>query len=247
MGRRPVPAGILFVMKTYSPKPSDIQRRWYVIDADGAVLGRLASEVASLLKGKHKPIYAPHADTGDHVIVLNAKGIRLTGDKGSKKIAYRHSGYPGGLTATAYDTLLATRPAFAIEKAVKGMLPKNSLGRQMLRKLTVYEGGEHPHAAQQPETIALGQVPKWDGLPVADTTTKAPATKPAKKRSADSEGSTAKPAAKKSTAKRPTGKSTAKSPVKSSTKSSAKKSAAKKSTAKKASTAKRTTKKQGDD
>jgi len=239
MGRRPVPAGILFVMKTYSPKPSDIQRRWYVIDADGAVLGRLASEVASLLKGKHKPIYAPHADTGDHVVVVNAKGIRLTGDK-EKKIAYRHSGYPGGLTATTYDTLLATRPAFAIEKAVKGMLPKNSLGRQMLRKLTIYEGGEHPHAAQKPETITLGQVPKWDGLPVS----KAPATKPAKKRAAkavtsdDDPGSATKPAAT-STAKRTAKKSSAKSP--------AKKSAAKKSTAKKASTAKRTAKKQGDD
>lgn len=235
-------------MKTYAPKPRDIQRRWYVIDADGAVLGRLATEVASILKGKHKPIYAPNADTGDHVIVINAKGIRVTGGKESKKIAYRHSGYPGGLTETGYDVLLRTRPAFAIEKAVKGMLPKSSLGRSMLRKLNVYEEGQHPHAAQQPETISLGQVPTWDGLPVPEAV-KAPATKPPKRATA-TKPAAAEPAAapaKKSTAKAASSKkSTAKAaPAKKSTAKakSAAKTSTKKPTAKKTSTAKRSTKK----
>ena len=116
--------------RTYSPRPRDIERRWYVVDADGVVLGRLASEVASILRGKHKPIYAPHADTGDHVIVINAKGVRLTGGKEGAKMAYRHSGYPGGLTAVGYSRLMAERPQFVVEKAVKGMLPKNRLGRR---------------------------------------------------------------------------------------------------------------------
>src|SRR5581483_2249342 len=135
------------------------------IDASGAVLGRLASEVAAVLRGKHKPIFAPHMDTGDHVIVVNAAGVRLTGGKEESKQAYRHSGYPGGLTKTSYGRLLATRPAVVVEKAVKGMLPKNSLGRAMFRKLRVYAGPEHPHGAQQPEPLALGQVPSWEGLP----------------------------------------------------------------------------------
>lgn len=164
-------------MKTYAPKPRDIERRWYVIDANDAVLGRVATEVASILKGKHKPIYAPHADTGDHVIVINAGGIRLTGGKELKKVAYRHSGHPGGLTETRYDRIMAERPVFAVEKAVKGMLPKNSLGRSMLRKLQVYEGAEHPHAAQKPESLALGQIPRWNGLPQ-------PAAKPAEEKTA---------------------------------------------------------------
>ncbi len=152
-------------MKTYSPRPRDIERRWYVVDADGAVLGRLASEVASILKGKHKPIYAPHADTGDHVIVINAKGVRLTGGKENTKVAYRHSGYPGGLTETGYARLMGERPSFVVEKAVKGMLPHNRLGRAMARKLLVYPGPEHPHAAQRPEALKLGEVPPWTGLP----------------------------------------------------------------------------------
>ncbi len=152
-------------MRTYSPKPQDIERRWYVIDASGAVLGRLASEVAAILRGKHKPIFAPHMDTGDHVIVVNARGVRLTGDKAAKKFAYRHSGYPGGLTATQYAELLAERPEYAVEKAIKGMLPKNRLGRAMARKLKVYAGPDHPHAAQQPEPLRLGEVPRWTGLP----------------------------------------------------------------------------------
>jgi len=152
-------------VKTYAPKPRDIERRWYVIDAQGAVLGRVASEVAKLLRGKHKPIFAPHADTGDHVIVVNARGVVVTGGKEDKKIYYRHSGYPGGLRAVNYSRLLAERPALAVEKAVKGMLPKNRLGRQMFRKLSVYEGAEHPHQAQKPVPIGLGEVPAWDGLP----------------------------------------------------------------------------------
>jgi large subunit ribosomal protein L13 len=151
--------------KTFSPSPRHVDRRWYVVDADGAVLGRLASEVAKLLRGKHKPIFAPHVDTGDHVVVVNAKGIRLTGGKEQKKIYYRHSQYPGGLREVDYARLLAQRPAVAVEKAVRGMLPKNRLGRQMIRKLSVYEGSEHPHQAQKPEELALGAIPRWEGLP----------------------------------------------------------------------------------
>ena len=216
-------------MKTYAPKPTDIERRWYVVDADGVVLGRLASEVAKILKGKHKPIYAPHADVGDHVIVVNAKGIRLTGGKENKKIAYRHSGYPGGLTETVYADLLQKRPRFVVEKAVKGMLPKNRLGRAMVSKLQVYDGAEHPHEAQKPEPLALGAVPAWTGLPVREP--KQPrepkkAAAPARPRRAAAPAK--KSAAKKSTARRaPAKASTAK-------KSTAKKSTAKKSTARRA-------------
>lgn len=152
-------------MKTYAPRPRDIERRWYVIDADGAVLGRLASEVAKILRGKHKPIFAPHADTGDHVVVVNARGVRLTGGKETKKVAHRHSGYPGGLRSMPYDRLLAERPATAVERAIRGMLPKNRLGRAMFRKLRVYEGAEHPHGPQNPMPLALGEVPRWEGLP----------------------------------------------------------------------------------
>jgi large subunit ribosomal protein L13 len=152
-------------MKTFSPKPRDIERRWYVVDADGAVLGRLASHVATILRGKHKPIYAPHADTGDHVIVVNAKGVRVSGGKEFEKIYYRHSGYPGGLRRIGYDSLLSSRPSLAVEKAVGGMLPKNRLGRQMLKKLSVYEGAEHPHQAQKPMALGPGEFPRWEGFP----------------------------------------------------------------------------------
>lgn len=152
-------------MKTYAPKPRDIERRWYVVDAEGAVLGRLASEVAKILRGKHKPIYAPHADTGDHVIVVNAAKVRVTGGKESEKVYWRHSGYPGGITGVRYDRLLTERPSFAVEKAIRGMLPKNRLGRQMIGKLAVYDGAEHPHAAQQPKPLRVGEVPEWAGLP----------------------------------------------------------------------------------
>jgi large subunit ribosomal protein L13 len=152
-------------MKTYSPRPRDIERRWYVIDASGAVLGRLASEAAAILRGKHKPIFAPHMDTGDHVIVVNAKEVQLTGGKLKTKVAYRHSGYPGGLSETRYDKLLAEKPAYAVEKAIKGMLPHNRLGRQMAGKLKVYAGPTHRHQAQQPQPLRLGEVPRWEGLP----------------------------------------------------------------------------------
>ena len=145
-------------MKTYSPKPEHIVRRWYVIDASGLVLGRLASEVAAILRGKHKPIFAPHMDVGDNVIVINAAQIEMTGGKEAKKISYRHSGYPGGITGTRYDTLLATKPEWVIEKAVRGMLPRTTLGRQQLTKLKVYAGSEHPHAAQQPQPFEITQV-----------------------------------------------------------------------------------------
>jgi large subunit ribosomal protein L13 len=146
-------------VKTYSPKPSEISRAWYVVDGDGVVLGRLASEVAKVLRGKHKPTYAPHLDTGDHVIVVNASKVRLTGAKRESKIYYRHSGYPGGLREIPYDRLLATRPQLAVEKAVRGMLPHNRLGRQMVKKLKVYAGPDHPHAPQDPVRLEVGERP----------------------------------------------------------------------------------------
>jgi large subunit ribosomal protein L13 len=190
-------------MKTYSPKPEHIERRWYVVDAGGQVLGRVASEVATLLRGKHKPMYAPHMDTGDHVVVINADKIELTGKKGEDKYAYRHSGYPGGITAVRYRDLMATRPVAAVEKAVRGMLPKNSLGRQMIKKLHVVPGPEHPHAAQSPVALALGERPKWEGLPapkaVEAPKPRAPKAKPADA-VADEPKATAKP--KPTTAKR---------------------------------------------
>ena len=141
-------------MRTYSPKPGDVTHAWHVIDASDVVLGRLASQAATLLRGKHKPIYAPHVDTGDFVIVINADKVALTGNKREAKMAYRHSGYPGGLRATPYAVLLEKHP----EKAVKGMLPKNSLGRKMAKKLKVYAGSEHPHLAQQPVPFEITQV-----------------------------------------------------------------------------------------
>lgn len=146
-------------MKTYSPKPKEIRRAWYLVDAEGAVLGRLASEVAKILRGKHKPTYAPHLDTGDHVVVINAAKIRLSGEKTGKKMYYRHSGYPGGIREIPYERLLARRPERLVEQAVKGMLPRNSLGRQMGRKLSVYAGSKHRHEAQKPVPLRLGDVP----------------------------------------------------------------------------------------
>ncbi len=142
-------------MRTYTPKTADIQRAWYEVDADGAVLGRLATEVASVLRGKHKPIFAPHLDTGDHVIVVNAAKIRMTAGKASKKVHYRHSGYPGGLSARSYSDLLAKDPENTFRRAVRGMLPKGPLGRQMLRKLKVYAGPSHPHSAQGPKPLVV--------------------------------------------------------------------------------------------
>lgn len=145
-------------MRTFSPKPGDITRQWYVIDANDVVLGRLASQAAQLLRGKHKPTFAPHVDAGDFVIVVNAAEVALTGAKREQKVAYRHSGYPGGLKAVGYTQLLEENPTKAVEKAIKGMLPKNSLGRQMARKLKVYAGPEHPHQAQKPEAYQITQV-----------------------------------------------------------------------------------------
>ncbi len=142
-------------MRTYSPKASEIQRDWHVIDAEGMVLGRLSTEVARLLRGKHKPTYTPHLDTGDHVIVVNAAKVVLTSDKGAKEMVHRHSGYPGGLRSQTYGTLLADKPEEAVRRAVRGMLPKNRLGRQQIRKLKVYAGPVHPHAAQSPQTLEL--------------------------------------------------------------------------------------------
>jgi large subunit ribosomal protein L13 len=142
-------------LRTFTPKPADIQRVWYVVDADGAVLGRLATEVARVLRGKHKPIFAPHLDTGDHVIVVNAAKIQMTAGKAEKKVYYRHSGYPGGLTARSYSDLLAKDPEDTLRRAVRGMLPKGPLGRQMLRKLKVYAGPTHPHSAQSPKTLLV--------------------------------------------------------------------------------------------
>lgn len=138
-------------MSTYMAKAADIQRKWYVIDAAGKPLGRVATEAARILRGKHKPVYTPHVDTGDHVIVINADKVVLTGNKLDQKAYYHHSGYPGGLKRTIYRRLMEKKPEFVIEKAVRGMLPKNRLGRAMFRKLKVYQGGEHPHASQKPE------------------------------------------------------------------------------------------------
>ncbi len=145
-------------MRTYSPKPADIQREWHVIDATDVVLGRLAVQVATLLRGKHKPTFAPHLDNGDFVIVVNAAKVSLAGDKATKKLAYRHSGYPGGLSSTPYGELLEKDPRAAIERSVWGMLPKNRLSRQLMRKLKVYAGPEHPHQAQKATPFEINQI-----------------------------------------------------------------------------------------
>ena len=143
-------------MRTFSPKPSDIQRVWHVVDADGLVLGRLASEVARLLRGNHKPTFAPHMDMGAHVIVVNAARVVMTADKAASKLAYRHSGYPGGLRSRTLAEMLERRPEEVVRLAVKGMLPRTRLGRAQLRKLKVYAGPEHPHQAQKPAPLEVG-------------------------------------------------------------------------------------------
>jgi large subunit ribosomal protein L13 len=145
-------------VRTYQPKARDVQRQWHVIDATDVVLGRLASQTARLLRGKHKPIYAPHVDTGDFVIIVNAEKIALTGDKLTNKLAYRHSGYPGGLTATPIGELLDKDARKVVEKAVWGMLPKNKLGRQIIKKLKVYSGPTHPHQAQKAVPFEITQI-----------------------------------------------------------------------------------------
>lgn len=139
-------------MRTYSPKASEIERSWHVIDAEGLVLGRLCTEVASLLRGKHKPIFTPHLDTGDHVIVVNADKIQMTSNKAERELIWRHSGYPGGIRSESYAKMLQRRPEDLIRRSVKGMLPKGPLGRQMITKLKVYAGPDHPHHAQDPTT-----------------------------------------------------------------------------------------------
>ena len=142
-------------MSTYSPKASEIDRQWHVVDADGLVLGRLATEVASILRGKHKPTFAPHIDTGDHVIIVNADKVVLSGDKAERKKLYRHSGYPGGIKEETFASLHARKPTDAVRDTVRGMLPKTRLGRAQLKKLKVYAGPNHPHAAQDPQVLEL--------------------------------------------------------------------------------------------
>ena len=142
-------------MNTFMAKAESIERKWYVLDAEGQVLGRMASQAASILRGKHKPTYTPHVDTGDYVIIINAGKVALTGKKLDQKIYYKHSGYPGGLKETPYRKLMADKPEFAVKHAVVGMLPKGPLGRQMAKKLRVFAGPDHGHAAQQPEVLAL--------------------------------------------------------------------------------------------
>jgi large subunit ribosomal protein L13 len=150
-------------VRTFSPKSGDIQRQWHVIDASDVVLGRLASQTAILLRGKHKPIFAPHVDTGDFVIIVNADKVALSGNKLADKRAYRHSGYPGGIRSLSYAELMARSPERVVQKAVRGMLPKNALGRRMLRKLKVYAGPHHPHQAQQPVHYQIGQIDQQAG------------------------------------------------------------------------------------
>ena len=142
-------------MKTYSAKPESVKRDWYVVDASGRTLGRLATELANRLRGKHKPEYTPHVDTGDYIVVINADKVAVTGNKANDKMYYRHTGYPGGLKEANFATLQAEKPEMIIEKAVKGMLPRNPLGRAMYRKLKVYAGTEHPHTAQQPQQLEI--------------------------------------------------------------------------------------------
>ncbi len=145
-------------MKTISAKGHEVQRDWFVVDAAGQTLGRLASQIATRLRGKHKPIYTPHVDTGDYVIVLNAEKVVVSGKKAQDKIYYNHSEFPGGIKEISFEKLLARKPEVVIETAVKGMLPKNILGREMFRKLKVYKGEAHPHSAQEPQTLVFAQV-----------------------------------------------------------------------------------------
>ena len=142
-------------MRTYVPKPADVKRKWYLVDAEGEVLGRLASKVAAVLRGKHKPTYSPHMDVGDHVIIVNADKIRVTGKKAKNKTYFRHSGYPGGVTMEAFADLKKKHPERILEKAIFGMLPHNPLGRKMYKKLKVHAGKEHVHQAQRPEKMEL--------------------------------------------------------------------------------------------
>jgi large subunit ribosomal protein L13 len=141
--------------KTFSAKPAEVKRDWYVVDADGKTLGRLASEIALRLRGKHKPTYTPHVDTGDYIVVINAEKVKVTGNKTTDKMYYHHTGFPGGIKSISFDKLIVKAPERVLEIAVKGMLPKNALGREMFRKLKVYAGSEHAHAAQQPQPLNI--------------------------------------------------------------------------------------------
>jgi large subunit ribosomal protein L13 len=231
-------------MKTYSPKPEHIERRWYVLDAGDQVLGRVASEAAVILRGKHKPIFAPHMDVGDHLIIINAAKVVLTGGKETKKVAWRHSGHPGGITGTLYEDLLAKKPAFAVEKAVRGMLPKNRLGRAMIKKLHVVAGPEHHHQAQKPVHWTVGMRPAWEGLPAPVVPATNGKERPAER--TDGETATATAATKKppagttarktTTTEKPTVKATAK-------KTSARKTTERKTVTKKPTAAKTTARK----
>ncbi len=142
-------------MKTFSAKPHEVQRDWYVVDASGKVLGRIAAEIARRLRGKHKPEFTPHVDTGDYIVVVNANKLRVTGNKAKNKLYYRHSTYPGGIFSTSFEKLHARHPERVLQMAVKGMLPKGPLGYAMLRKMKVYAGADHPHVAQQPKTLEI--------------------------------------------------------------------------------------------
>jgi len=142
-------------MRTYIPKEAEIEKKWYLVDAEGKILGRLASKIAQILSGKNKPIYTPHMDVGDFVVVINAQKVKVTGGKEEKKMYYHHSGYPGGIKGIVYEKLLKKKPEMIIQEAVKGMLPKSKLGRKMFKKLKVYAGGKHLHQAQEPEKIEL--------------------------------------------------------------------------------------------
>jgi large subunit ribosomal protein L13 len=238
-------------MKTYSPKPEHIERRWYVLDAGDKVLGRVASEAAVILRGKHKPIFAPHMDVGDNLIIINAAKVVLTGGKEMKKVAWRHSGHPGGITGTLYVDLLEKKPAFAVEKAVRGMLPKNRLGRAQIKKLHVVAGPEHHHQAQKPVEWTMGMRPVWEGLPApvapvvngkkkgktkeeaAETPTTVTEQPAASKKTTARKTAAAKPAtrAKATTSKTTRAKATARKPT--AAKTAAKKPTAKKPAAKK--------------
>jgi large subunit ribosomal protein L13 len=220
-------------MKTYSPKPEHIERRWYVIDAGEQVLGRVATEAAMVLRGKHKPIFAPHMDVGDNLIIINAAKVVLTGGKETKKVAWRHSGHPGGITGTLYEDLLEKRPAFVVEKAVRGMLPKNRLGRAMIKKLHVVPGPEHNHQAQKPQEWTMGMRPVWEGLPTS------PASKATEKKATPKGEAAETPAKRSSAAKKPAATTT--SSPKAAATSAGTRTTARKTTAKKPTTAKSTT------
>lgn len=225
-------------MKTYSPKPEHIERRWYVLDAREQVLGRVASEAAVILRGKHKPIYAPHMDVGDNLIIINAAKVVLTGGKETKKVAWRHSGHPGGITGTLYEDLLAKKPAFAVEKAVRGMLPKNRLGRAMIKKLHVVAGPEHHHQAQKPVDWTMGMRPAWEGLPTPAAPTVNGGKERAKERAAVRSEVTP---AEATVTRRPTAKTTA--PKTTARKTTTAKTTARKTTARKPAATKTTTRK----